>query len=91
MTGVVPNNPPVLRYRYGVSSSKHDLVGSNISTISVFTPLLDGKPVATKYLITSKEKIFLKYYVGIVKSQNLLGETSQIPSDIQISDFGTKF
>ena len=58
MTGVVPNNPPALENREGMSSSKQDMVGSDKSTISVFTPLLDGDPVATKYLITSRKKTF---------------------------------
>ena len=56
MTGVVPNNPPALPYRYEISSNKHDLDGSDKSTISVFTPLPDGSPVATKYLTTSSKK-----------------------------------
>ena len=56
MTGVVPNNLPALRLLDGISSKMHDMVGSVKSTISVFTPLLDGTPVATKYLITSSRK-----------------------------------
>ena len=64
MTGVVPNNPPALQYRYEISSNKHDLDGSYKSTISVFTPLPDCCPVATKYLTTSsKKKTFWNRFV----------------------------
>ena len=61
MTGVVPNNPPVLPNRCEISSNKHDFVGSVTSTISVLTPLPDGYPVATMYRIipSKKEKHFL--------------------------------
>ena len=50
MTGVVPNNPPALPDRdgIGISSNKHDLDGSDKSTISLLSKnlnLSDGIPV----------------------------------------------
>ena len=69
MTGVVPNNPPALPLLYGISSSKHSMVAFDKSTISVFTPLLDGIPVATKYLITSsREKTFWNGFVMVYET-----------------------
>ena len=65
MTGVDPNNPPWLPYRNLVSSNKHDIDGFDMSKISVFTPLLDGLPVITKYAVANASMKKQQFWNGL--------------------------